>query len=132
MYKTRRLRMTELKALVMCYQLWQHMVDTDQPDKELAAVEVFGRGVELDSDCPCCEYHSRKYGVWSDQPCPFNCPLRSIWPNGCMKYDRNPYHLYRLSLNGDMEPLSGAPQIAQAAQRRVEEISYGRCTSEEI
>jgi len=86
-------RLTELRALLICLDLWKWLAETGSRHKEdwPGWVEVwaqYGGGAEGDCfryDCPCCEYVMREENLEGmdagDPECSTTCPMRD-WFNG--------------------------------------------------
>lgn len=129
MYNRIHSRITELKSLVDCYLLWQKVRDEPKVLKINHYVALFGSDVEGVS-CPCCNFRCavedrrERLGEQHTILCSV-CPLRHILPNGCDIDDYNPYSRWCDASRGSTEERSAANEIAQAARRRIEAISYG-------
>lgn len=80
---------TERETLEACRDLWALLAETGSDDKGSALADL--DMPEMMHSCPCCQYlENRGIGTGCVSPCAEDCPLQSLWPDGCLKED-SPY-----------------------------------------
>ena len=79
------MRLTRDAAIELSASLWNEVAETGKTKEEILYDWQFDPMLH---DCPCCEYVSQEYPRlyvgYPELRCRKVCPLRSLWPTGCI------------------------------------------------
>lgn len=79
------MRLTRDAAIELSTSVWNEVAETGKIMEEILTEYGFDSMLH---DCPCCEYVSQEYPNllvgYPGVQCLKVCPLRSLWPTGCM------------------------------------------------
>ena len=79
------MRLTRDAAIELSASLWREVAETGKTKEEILYDWQFDPMLH---DCPCCEYVRQKYPRlcvgYPELRCRKICPLRSLWPTGCI------------------------------------------------
>lgn len=109
--------MTEFEALKKTTMIWYYLATHPECGLKENAYTALGLTSDV-NHCPCCQYtsYSTPSGIAIDCK---KCPLKKLWPYGCMKHDTSYYRW--LNTQGTRAGTQAANEIAITADRVIKE-----------
>ena len=108
--------LTEYEALVKTRYVWDFLARSPEVLYKAEAYKILCLRTDVNF-CPCCQHaaYMTPKGIATDCS---KCPLRSLWPYGCVRYD-TPYTQW-LEHVGEWKGTQGALKIMTAAQAAID------------
>ena len=123
-----KMKLTLRKALEICIALWRWLEQNPNAEKfDWPGWEKNGGDIpNMQSNCSCCEYTTQQIGRTPN--CIPVCPLKSIWPAGCINVGDSPFRLWELNVGNHIVRRTQAKVIADAAERELKKLDQDEST----